>query len=116
MTRIEVLRPIAADPASVALLLADPSGGELWPGVHAVPPQRTATAFVAVLRLGEGDGGVAATLSLGYADSRDGVRATRASLRMAVDGEAGRAAVLREHAAAFLDRLASAAEARSYAA
>lgn len=115
MTRIEVLRPIAADPASVALLLADPSGCELWPGVHAVPPQRTATAFVAVLRLGEGDGAVAATLSLGYADSRDGVRATRAALRIVVDDE-GRGGELRVSAMQFLDRLATAAEARSYAA
>ncbi len=115
MTRIEVLQPIAADPASVALLLADPSGCDLWPGVHAVPPQRTATAFVAVIRLGDGADAVAATLTLGYADSRDGVRATRAALRVNVDEESS-AAVVRTEAGRFLDRLAAAAEARSYAA
>ncbi len=116
MTRIEVARPIAADPASVALLLADPAGGELWPDVHALPAQRTATAFVAVLRVAAGERTVPATLSLGYADTGDGVRATRAQLRIVGDGEVGSGAVLREHGRKFLDRLAAAAEARSYAA
>ena len=116
MTRIEVARTIAADPASVALLVADPTGEQLWPDVHAVPPQRTPTAFVAVLRLGEGDSAAPATLSLGYADSRDGVRATRAALRIVGDDEVGRGAALREHGTRFLDRLAAAAEARSCAA
>ncbi len=116
MSRIEVTRPMAADPASVALLLADPAGADLWPDVQALPPQRTATAFVAVVRLGDGDGAVAATLSLGYADSRDGVRATRAALRIVGSDQAGHGGALREHGRRFLDRLAAAAEARAHAA
>ncbi len=116
MSRIEVTRPIAADPASVALLLADPAAAGLWPGVHAVPAQRTATAFVAVLRLGEGEGAVPATLSLGYADSGDGIRSTRAALRIVGNDEIGDGAALRVRGGQFLERLAAAAEARSCAA
>lgn len=72
MTRIEVGRPIQADPSSVALVLAGPAARELWPprsdrlvgvvtqqapalSVTVEPPGRTGVGFTAKVRVHAGD-------------------------------------------------------------
>lgn len=48
MARVEINRPIQADPAGVALLLADPAARDLWPRGRGWvgAPQRSGVGFV----------------------------------------------------------------------
>ena len=72
MTRIEVCRAVAADPSSVALVLAGPAARELWPArpnqvvavvepqqpgfaVTVDPPARTGVGFAARVEVHAGD-------------------------------------------------------------
>lgn len=72
MTRIEVSRSVAADPSSVALVLAGPAARELWPprsdrvvgvvepqqprlAVTVDPPARAGVGFTARLEVRAGD-------------------------------------------------------------
>ena len=141
-----VVRPIAADPTSTALLLTGPAAIELWPGVRrvgdaggralveteradtggttaaavrALPPRRTPTSYVTRFDwAGPGLPSTTAVLTLAYAPSRDGVLTTRAVLELTSDLPlaAGDEARLRRTASGFLDNLGRAAERRSDAA
>ncbi len=146
---VRVARTIAADPTSTALLLAGPTAIELWPDlrrtgeqggrvlvetglssgevstgrVKALPPRRTATAFVTRFEsTGDAMPLTRGTLTLSYAPSSgDGLVNTRAVLELVVDGD-DKLGVgvpdLRLHALSkgFLENLATAAEARNRAA
>ncbi len=141
-----VVRRIAADPTSTALLLAGPSAVELWPGVRRVgeaggrtlveldlveqprtavsllssPPRRTATAYV--LRFtwtGPAVPSTDGTLTLAYTSSPGGAQATHAVLELDSTDRAGSRvdrAGLRAMAEGFLRRLARTAEGRALAA
>lgn len=134
--RTRVTRTVAADPTSIALLVAGPAAVELWPGaerdaqaagpvlvrtgpqqaasVQVSPPRRTPTAYVAGVDVsGGGLPASTGTLRLAYVPSRTGAVVTHAVLQLDSAGEPGR---LRELAAGFLDNLAKAAEQRSRAA
>ncbi|HEU0104345.1 MAG TPA: hypothetical protein VFR07_18710 [Mycobacteriales bacterium] len=115
---VRVVRRIAADPTSTALLLAGPAAVELWPGVHRVgeldgrtlvevdpevevgtratasvtafAPQRTPTAFVSRFAWSGPDlPATTATLTLTYAPRVGGVVATAAVLQLDSTGPAG---------------------------
>ncbi len=142
-TRMRVVRRIAADPTSTALLLAGPAAVELWPGVRRIaevagrtlveaeqgsgaasvraePPRRTPTAYVSTFEwTGPGLPPANGTLTLAYAPAADGTLATHAALELDVPGLAGSRLDepgLRALAAEFLDNLGRAAEQRSRAA
>lgn len=100
MARIDVERPIDADPTSVALLLADPTLDGL-PASPAEPMQRTPTSFVGRFVIER----LPAVVTLEYATSTVGATATRARVRV---DDAGA-----DPARAFLDRLATVAEERA---
>lgn len=101
MSRIDVERDIEADPASVALLLADPTLPELG---SAAPLQRTPTAYVGRVGLER----CSAVVSLEYATTPAGRTVTRARVRVEDAAE--------EQARAFLGRLAALARERLAAA
>jgi hypothetical protein len=141
MPEIVLSRQVAAEPASLALLLAGPTAVELWPGarrvgefgdrftvqadfpdgepgeVHlkALPPHRTPTSFV--IRFAYSGGGVPRTDGTITLTSQ-GNGSTRAQLTLHWEGGIDR--LLREDterkAASFLDTLARTAEQRSSAA
>lgn len=140
MTRLRAERAIAADPTSLALLVAGPAALELWPGVHrtgvlegrvvvrtttgatpaevlvrTLPPRRALGSFVTRFdwRAARDDvPDVSGTLTL----SAGGPHATRAVLDLrAADADLARGG-LQRMAAAFLANLAATAEARAYAA
>lgn len=105
-----------ADTPGVALLLAGPAVGELWPddgGISLTPPRRAGAGFVAHVTVAGRAHGVL-TLNAGVLPSGAPGAATDARLVLSVDGaDVARVA----HAAgAFLDALASAAARRSSAA
>lgn len=109
-TRVRVVRRIAADPASTALLLAGPTAVELWPGVRrvgdagrralveadlvltgrttaatvrALPPHRTPTSFVTTFAWSGPDlPRTTGTLTLAYAPTADGQLLTHAVLEL----------------------------------
>jgi hypothetical protein len=140
---VQVERRIAADPTSIALLLAGPSGVALWPGVQEVaeaatgrhrvvadvpdrgtivadvaaePPTRTPTSFFVQFSF------VAADVPASTGELRldhdpvsvEAMPTTRASLSIRYDGPAPDR--LRRLATEFLANLAAAAEERSRAA
>lgn len=117
LTRTELVRRIAADPTSTALLLAGPTALELWPAaaesVRADPPRRTPTAYVSRF---EWTGSELPTtqgeLVLSHAATDDGAVATEARLVLDSLSPTG----LRSLGQAFLHNLATAAELRSHAA
>lgn len=132
MSQAHVVRRIAADPTSVALLLAAPGVTDGFPGLRVAPPRRTPTNFVADLELTADPlpadtrvvvGGV---LTLGYvtAPAHPGVE-TCAELRFddvpgaqsvpKVDGRRTDRTV-EQLAEGFLASLATVAEFRSHAA
>ncbi len=142
-TRTRVVRRIAADPTSTALLLAGPAAVELWPGVRRVaevagrtlveaeqgpgaasvraePPRRTPTAYVSTFEwTGPGLPPTSGTLTLAYAPAADGTLATQAALELDTSGPTGSRpdeSSLRALAQEFLDNLGRAAEQRSRAA
>src|SRR5436190_24373937 len=116
MTRTEVVRHVAADPASVALLLSGPTAVTLWPdaqedSVVFRTPMRSAVGFVVDLSVRDVVAGPArARLSIAPSDSP---AVTTLSL---VVTAAGTATELRTRAALFLDALARCAQSRSSAA
>ncbi|HUR51068.1 MAG TPA: hypothetical protein VMZ11_02980 [Mycobacteriales bacterium] len=144
-TRTRVVRQIAADPTSTALLLAGPTALELWPGlrrvaevsgrvvveadiadaaraasVRALPPQRTPTAYLTRFEwAGPGLPATTGELTLGYAPDIDGETATTAELVLTSSGFEGTLldrGTLEQMARGFLDNLAHAAEVRNRAA
>lgn len=144
--RNRLVRHIAADPTSTALLLTGPAAIDLWPGVRrvgdaggralvetartdtggptaasvrALPPRRTPTAYVSRFDwAGPGLPATSAVLTLAYAPTRDGVLTTHAALELESELPLAAAdqARLRARATAFLDNLGRAAERRSEAA
>lgn len=144
--RTRVVRRIAADPTSTALLLAGPSAIELWPGAHrvgeaggrtlveaelaaapataasvrALPPRRTPTSYVMAFDwAGPGLPATSGTLTLAYAPASDGTLSTHAALQLQSTGLADSCLSetdLRAMATGFLDNLGRAAEFRSRAA
>jgi hypothetical protein len=60
MGRIEVSRHVAADPASVALLLAEVASEHVDSGLSLAPPRRTGVGFTAPVEFAEPIGGVIA--------------------------------------------------------
>jgi hypothetical protein len=116
MNRAEVTRCVAADPASVALLMSGPAGVSMWPDadddtVDLNPPMRSGVGFVVDLSVRDPVvGSVRARLSITPADG-----ATATSLRLVATATPG-SAELRNRAALFVDALARCAHARSSAA
>lgn len=122
MTQAQVVREFAADPASVALLLAGPSAAALWPlvgeddvQVSVGPPMRSGVGFVADLTVSEtAVGHVRGRLSLTPCRGRGSVGGT--SARLVLTGAHAPASLLRDRAGCFLEALSTLAEARSSAA
>lgn len=139
--RIRVVRRIAADPTSTALLLAAPTAFALWPGVRrvgqvagrqlvetdlapdraaaatvrALPPRRTPTAYVCRFEWAGPDlPTTTGTLTLGYAGGSTDAALVLDSTDLV--GTVLDAGVLAEMAEGFLLNLARAAESRSRAA
>jgi hypothetical protein len=130
MTRIEVSRTAAADPSSVALVLAGPAARELWPrrpdrvvgvvtaqqpvaAVAVDPPARSGVGFAARVQVHVGDAMVAAgRLSiLPLPPDRSGCE-----LRLALEVSDEGAERLRRDAARYLANVADLSRARSSAA
>lgn len=134
-----MVRRIAADPTSTALLLAAPGSVELWPGVRRVAdaggrtlveirvadgppteasvvtsaPRRTPTAYVSTVEWSGPDlPRTVSTLTLAYAPTAGGTVGTHAALQLS----GADAAALRPLAEGFLDNLRRAAERRALAA
>ena len=112
MARIEVVRHIAADPSSLALLLSGPTGRDLWgdESLMLSAPERSGLGFrvdVAASSPANARGRVL------IAAGTDGPISSEVSLTFSVVGNvpAMRAAVVH-----FLDALTAAAQARSSAA
>ena len=114
MARIEIRRHVAADPASVALLLSGPTGRDLWRDggeLGLAAPQRSGVGFRIDLAIGDGSMGSGRIL---VAAGIDGPVASDVHLTLSVaDAVAVR---LRAAAVDFLDDLAVAAQSRSTAA
>ena len=116
MTRTEVARHVAADPASVALLLSGPTAVTMWPDAEDDSmvfrtPMRSGVGFVVDLSVRDVVAGPArARLSIAPGDNP-----TVTTLRLVVTA-VGTSTQLRTRAALFLDALARCAQARSSAA
>jgi hypothetical protein len=136
VTRIDVVRRIAADPASLALLLAGPAAGELWPDVAAMPalvpsqpstrvtismepPVRSGLGFVAHLQFHRAERRVARgrlVVVASAVDDRGDDHKGTSELRLTASCEDAFAQQLRSDGVAYLANLATVAEARSSAA
>jgi hypothetical protein len=122
MTQAQVVHEFAADPASVALLLAGPAANALWPQgdagaveVSVGPPMRSGVGFVVDLTVTEpGVGSVRGRLSLVPCRGQASVGGT--SARLVLSGVHAPVAVLRDRADGFLESLSEVAVARSSAA
>lgn len=113
MPRIEVTRRVAADPAGVALLLAEPQPwvepDQSW-AVEA--PQRVADGFDAVIRVSDPIG----RLAIGSVTVRPAI-GTGCYIRLEIETQSRVVArLLKQSAASFLDTLSERAQARSFAA
>ena len=125
MTPVEVARTVAADPSSVALVLAGPAARELWPQrtrrlvdvvdsrrselvVDVEPPRRTGVGFSTAVVV-RGDDGVVAGGRLTITPAVDAGCTVQLALT-AADEVAG--AVQRD-ARAYVDNLAAISRARS---
>ena len=110
MARVTITRSVAADPASVALLMAGPTGatGELTLG----PPRRTGVGFIASVTVQrEPAGATTGTVTVEPAVDSGAV------VRLLLDAGDGTAAKAVERAGAtFLSELVLQARSRSYAA
>jgi hypothetical protein len=113
VTRIEVVQPVAADPAGVALLLSGAAGRELWPGSSARfgPPMRSGVGFIVDLTVDAYD--QPARGRVGITAGVEGPGATH--LRLVISSVAPDAR-LRADARRFVRALAAAAQERSSAA
>jgi hypothetical protein len=113
VTRVEVSRHVAADPASVALLLAEPAG-ETEPdrGFVVVTPRRAGVGFTAAVAVTDAIGRVV-TGEVNVEPATDAGCEIRVHL-IAPDRAAARA--VERTASTFLDTLAARARSRSFAA
>jgi hypothetical protein len=114
VARIEVSRHVAADPASVALLLAEPaneSGRDRGLAVVA-PPRRSGVGFIAAVEFTEALGRVVAGDVTVEPAAHSGCEAR--IVFAAPDGSAARG--IERAGTAFLDGLAARARSRSFAA
>ena|SRR5947209_13429067 len=134
MTRIDVSRPVQADPSSVALVLAGPAARELWPprsdrlvGVVAQqrgalsvtldPPGRTGIGFTARARVHAGDSLVGAgRLTIVPTSDSSPVEPAGCEVRLSLEAADQVAERLRRDAALYLDNLAQLSRERSSAA
>jgi hypothetical protein len=113
VTRVEVSRHVAADPTSVALLLAEPAAEpEHDRAVIVTPPRRAGVGFVAIVEVIDAIGRAVTgrVLIEPATDAGCDVRLTIS----APDGAAARG--IERSSATFLSDLASRAKSRSYAA
>jgi ABC-type uncharacterized transport system substrate-binding protein len=123
MAQVQIVREFAADPASVALLLAGPSAQALWPDtgeddgpvVTVGSPMRSGVGFVVDMAVADqAAGGTRGRLSLEPCTNETANTGTHARLVMtSVNSEVNE---LRSRGVEFLDALSSVAEARSFAA
>jgi hypothetical protein len=112
MARIEVVRHVAADPSSLALLLSGPTGRELWGDDSLVlsAPERSGLGFrVDVAASSPANARGRILIAAGAA----GPIASEVSLTFSVVGDVP---AMRHAVTRFLDALALAAHARSSAA
>ena len=112
MARIEVVRHVAADPSSLALLLSGPTGRELWEDDNLMlgAPERSGLGFrvdVATSSPANARGRIL------IAAGADGPIASDVQLTLSA---VGNVPAIRRAADDFLDALAAAAQARSSAA
>lgn len=120
MSRIDASRRPAADPASVALLLAGPAAVEAWPAdggriVTANPPTRFGTGFGLRLEIRADAAGVAqARLTVMPSVHPDG--RVRCELRITMSCDDALADDLKSEADSYLDTLVMLAECRATAA
>jgi hypothetical protein len=130
MTRIEVSRSVAADPSSVALVLAGPAARELWPprcdrvvgvvepqqprlAVTVDPPVRAGVGFTAGIEVHAGDAVVGSgRLVIGPGPGEPAGCEVRLSLEVEVAAEDR----LRRDAGRYLANVADLSRARSSAA
>ena len=116
MTRIEVVRRVSADPASVALLLSGPAAREAWPSaanVRVGPPMRSGVGFVADMAVvDDGDVAVRGRFTIVSADGSGGA----SDVRLVLTSTAHDARLLRARGDECLALLAEIAHARSSAA
>ena len=130
MTRIEVSRSVAADPSSVALVLAGPAARELWPprsdrvvgvvepqrprlAVTVDPPTRTGVGFAARIEVHSGDSTVGSgrlTIVPGRGDPPG------CDVHLALDVDEESAAKLHHDAERYLANVADLSRERSSAA
>ena len=134
MTRIEVGRPVQADPSSVALVLAGPAARELWPprsdrligavaeqrpalSVSLDPPGRAGVGFTARARVHAGDR-VVGTGRLTILPTPDTgvVDSSGCEVRLSIEAADRVAERLRSDATRYLDNLARLSRERSSAA
>ena len=124
MAQVQMVREFAADPASVALLLAGPSAQSLWPGddhattrpvVTVGSPMRSGVGFVVDLTVTDpAAGSVRGRLSLAPCVRETAPTGTHA--RLVVTSATGEARELHGRGGEFLEALSCVAEARSSAA
>lgn len=116
MTRIEVTRRVAADPASVALLLSGPAARDAWPSdgdVRVGPPMRSGVGFVADMTVVDAaERGVRGRYTITQAEGSPGA----SDVRLVLTSTGDDAAALRKVGEACVGRLAAWASARSSAA
>lgn len=114
MPRIEVVRQVAADPAGVALLLAGPGAGDLWPrtAVHFGAPGRSGLGFV--VDIAAGDASRPAHGRIRVVPGTEGPGTTE--VRLVLTAGSASLTLLAPAANDFLDGLTEAAQARSSAA
>lgn len=138
MTRIEVGRPVQADPSSVALVLAGPAAKELWPprsdrligavaqqrpalSVTLDPPGRAGVGFTARARFHAGDS-IVGTGRLTILPTPEGApeggiaEPAGCEVRLSVEAADQVAERLRKDVARYLDNLAQLSRERSSAA
>lgn len=114
MTRIEVVRCIAADPSSVALLLSGPAAREAWPSVADVrvgPPMRSGVGFVADMTVVDDDAAVRGRFTIVGAGPSGA-----SDVRLVLTSAVADARSLRSAGEGCLSHLADIAHARSSAA
>lgn len=119
MSRIDASRRPAADPASVALLLAGPAAVEAWPAdrgrtLTTHPPTRFGAGYGLRLELRAGTTVLPARLTVMPSVHPDG--RVRCELRITVSCDASLAADVATEAESYLDTLVMLAEARATAA
>jgi hypothetical protein len=125
MPRIEVSRPMAAEPSGVALVLAGPAARELWPHRHLhsigaadttvtlTPPVRSGVGFVARLLVSDADRVVAeGRLAINPTGTGEGPASVVSVHLVVLDPDVD----VRRSAETYLDNVARVAQERSTAA